>query len=544
MDPKTTLAVPMGALFLVASITLAQPPGPRGTEAFTLLEATIVEVHAAMSSGRLTCRELVQGYLDRIEAYDKQGPHLNAIQTINPRALEEADRLDEARASRGLVGSLHCIPVLLKDQVETSDMPTTYGSAVFADFVSSRDATIVTKLKSAGALILAKTTMGEFAFGYVGSAFGVVRNPYDPTRNPSGSSGGTGAGIAANLGMAGIGEDTGGSIRGPAAVGSLVGLRPTVPLVSRFGMMPAKPTTDTLGPMTRTVQDAAILLDVLAGYDPNDPLTAYSVGQVPDSYTAFLRKDGLRGARLGIVREPMDAKTDTASEDYRKVRTVIDAAIRDLESFGAEIVDGVVIQDLQERIVKTYVENTYETEEATNRYLAEHENAPVKSLREILLTGKVTPSRAASLLSVVGKSTNDAAYLPIVHAKEELRQSVLKAMADLELDALVYATFDLQPSVIAPDVLTNPKTKDAYAAGSNRRLSPVTGFPAITVPAGFTVDGLPVGLELMGRPFTEGILLQYAYTFEQRTQHRKPPGTTPALNHSARPSPDFSRDCS
>jgi Asp-tRNA(Asn)/Glu-tRNA(Gln) amidotransferase A subunit family amidase len=301
-------------------------------------------------------------------------------------------------------------------------------------------------------------------------------------------------------------------------------------------MMPAKPTTDTLGPMTRTVEDAARLLDVLAGYDPNDPLTAYSVGQVPDSYTVFLREDGLRGARLGIVREPMDAKTDTASEDYRKVRTVIDAAIRDLGSFGAEIVDRVVIQDLQERIVKTYVENTYETEEATNRYLAEHENAPVKSLREILLTGKVTPSRAASLLSVVGKSTNDAAYLPIVHAKEELRQSVLKAMADLELDALVYATFDLQPSIIAPDVLTNPKTNDAYAAGSNRRLSPVTGFPAITVPAGFTVDELPVGLELMGRPFTEGMLLQYAYAYEQKTHHRKPPNTTPPLNLSVRPS--------
>jgi Asp-tRNA(Asn)/Glu-tRNA(Gln) amidotransferase A subunit family amidase len=302
--------------------------------------------------------------------------------------------------------------------------------------------------------------MGEFAFGYVGSAFGVVRNPYDPTRNPSGSSGGTGAGIAANLGMVGIGEDTGGSIRGPAAVQSLVGLRPTVPLVSRFGMMPAKPANDTLGPMTRTVEDAAILLDVIAGYDPNDPMTAYAVGQVPESYTAFLRKDGLQGARLGIVRDPMDAKTDTASEDYKKVRTVIDAAMRDLESLGAEIVDGVVIPDVQQRIVKTYDENDYETEDAMNRYPAQLEDAPVKTLREILLTGEVNPWRAARLLNVVGKSTNDIAYLPILHAKEELRRTVLTLMADLELDALVYATFDHQPTIIAAAVLTNPKTED------------------------------------------------------------------------------------
>jgi Asp-tRNA(Asn)/Glu-tRNA(Gln) amidotransferase A subunit family amidase len=524
MNPKTTLMAPL----LIASIALAQPAAPR-TEGFALVEARISDVHVAMSSGRLTCRELVQGYLDRIEAYDKQGPHLNAIQTINPRALEEADRLDEARASGGLVGPLHCIPVLLKDQVETSDMPTTYGSAVFADSVSSRDATIVTKLKSAGAIILAKTTMGEFASRYVGSAFGIIRNPYDPTRNASGSSGGTGASVAANFGLVGIGEDTGGSIRGPAAVQSLVGLRPTVPLVSRFGMMPAKPANDTLGPMTRTVEDATIVLDVIAGYDPKDPMTAYAVGQVPDSYTAFLRKDGLQGSRLGIVRGPMDAKTDTASEDYKKVRAVIDAAIRDLESLGAEIVDGVVIPDVQQRTVKTYDENDYETEDAMNRYLAQLEDAPFKTLREILLTGKVNPWRAARLVNAVGKSTNDIAYLPVLHAKEELRRTVLTLMADRELDALVYATFDHQPTLIAADVLTNPNPEDAYGLGNNRYLSPVIGFPAITVPAGFTVDGLPVGLELLGRPFTEGMLLQYAFAYEQKTRHRRPPRTTPPL---------------
>ena len=223
----------------------AQPPA-----AFHLVEATIDDVRAALASKRITCRALVEQYIKRIDAYDKAGPALNAVQTLNPRALHEAERLDAAFAAGGAAGPLQCVPMLVKDQIETSDMPTTYGSAVFKDFVPQRDATIVTKLKKAGAVIVAKTTMGEYASGYIGSAFGIVRNAYDPARSASGSSGGTGSGVAANFATAGIGEDTGGSVRGPAAVNNLVGLRPTLPLVSRFGMMPARPSTDTLGPMT------------------------------------------------------------------------------------------------------------------------------------------------------------------------------------------------------------------------------------------------------------------------------------------------------
>ena len=233
---------------LVASVASAQE--------FRLAEATIDDVHGALSAGHITCRELVQLYLDRIEAYNHLGPNLNAVQFVNPRALVEADALDASFESSRLVGPLHCIPVLRKDQVETSDMPTSYGSAIFEDFVPQRDATIVINMKNAGTIILAKTAMGEFASRYVGSAYGMIRNAYDPNRNPSGSSGGTGAGVAANFGMVGIGEDTGGSIRGPAAVHSLVGLRPTTPLVSRYGMMPANPANDTLGPMTFAVGTA------------------------------------------------------------------------------------------------------------------------------------------------------------------------------------------------------------------------------------------------------------------------------------------------
>jgi len=533
-DPRLVEIVVV-TVFLASSVgsAMAQAPSGAASQAsFRLLETTIEDVHAAFRSGRLTCRQLVELYLKRIAAYDQAGPRLNAVQIVNPRALQEAERLDAAYASSpggGPVGPLHCIPVLLKDQVETSDMPTTYGSAVFKEFVSRRDATIVTKMKKAGAVILAKTNMGEFAAGYIGSSYGIARNAYDPARSPSGSSSGTGSGIAANFAMVGIGEDTGGSVRGPAAFASLVGLRPTVPLVSRFGMMPATPTNDTLGPIARTVKDAALLLDVIAGYDPNDPVTAYAAGQVPATYTAFLNTDGLRGARIGVIREPVDPKTDPASDDYKKVKAVIDQALADLKKLGAEVVDPVTIPELQDRVKKTFEDNLFETEQAIEGYLAKHPNAPAKTLREILLTGKVVPSRSARLMSNVGKTTADPGYLQVLLLKEETRQIVLKLMADHRLDALVYATYDHQPSPIPSDALTTPKFADLADPGNNRRLAPILAFPALTVPAGFTTDRLPVGIEFMGRQFSEPTLFKLGYAYEQGTRNRKPPTATPPL---------------
>ena len=422
---------------------------------------------------------------------------------------------------------MHCVPVLVKDQLETSDMPTTYGSAVFKDFVPQRNATVVTRLRKAGAIIIAKTTMGEFASGIVGSASGPIHNAYDPRRHASGSSGGTGSGVTANFATVGIGEDTGGSVRGPAAVSSLVGLRPTLPLVSRYGMFPARPTTDTVGPITRTVKDAAFVLDVIAGYDPNDPVTAYTVGQIPSSYAAALSHDGLKAARIGVVRQPMDARTDVTSEDYRKVKVVIDKALDDLKALGAEL-EPVAIPDLIERIDKAYNGNLFETESAINNYLAQHANAPVKTLRDILLSGKVVPSRAKVLMNSVGKSPDDAGYVQVQRIGESLRLAVLTLMADYKLDALVYATFDHQPMLIAPDVMTRAVIDDDRL-GNNRQLSPILGFPAITVPAGFTKDGLPVGIEFMARPFAELTLFRLAYAYEQGTRNRRPPTSTPAV---------------
>lgn len=522
---------------------------------FDLLEATIPSVHAAMEARRLTCRALVQSYLDRIAAYDKRGPTLNSVQHLNARALLEADSLDGVLRARGPRGPLHCVPVMLKDQIETRDMPTTYGSALFRDFIPTRDATVVQRLEAAGAIILAKTTMGEFAGRYVGSAAGIIRNAYDPTRNPSGSSGGSASSVAANFGLVGIGEDTGGSIRGPAAVSCLVGLRPTLPLVSRFGMLPANPTQDTMGPMTRTVADAARVLDVIAGFDANDPITAYAVGQVPATYTTALDAGALRGARIGVLRFPREPQTpprrdsttggraardtsvspdsaarrDSAArvlrEEFAKVRTVFDRAISDLRAQGATVIDSLSVPV----IAGLRVSNDYETEEATDSYFAQHPNAPVKTLKEILLAGPVNPWRARAMIAYVGKTTSDPGYLTVMKGREALRVAILKMMADRRLDVLVYATYDAPPTVIAPDVLTNPRPNDGYGRGDNRGLSPSLGFPALTVPAGFTSDALPVGLEFLGRPFSEARLLGFGFAYEQATRHRRPPPTTPAL---------------
>lgn len=553
-------------LSLLAAACAALAPRAAVAQRFDVMEATIPGVQAAMEARKLTCHALVQAYLDRIAAYDKQGPGLNAIQHVNARALAEADSLDAVLAARQPRGRLHCVPVLLKDQVETKDMPTTYGSAIYKDFTPLRDATIVQRLEGAGAIILAKTTMGEFAGRYVGSASGVIHNAYDPTRNPSGSSGGSASGVAANFGLVGIGEDTGGSIRGPAAVSSLVGLRPTLQLVSRFGMLPANPTQDTMGPMTRTVTDAARVLDVIAGYDANDPVTAYAVGHVPPTYTAALKPDALRGARIGVFRFPRDtasprrpaadsaarpprdttpaglaaarrdslARADSAAKrdstnrvlvaEYAKVRVLFDSALVQLRAQGATVIDSLPLPR-----TRGGVGNDFETEEATDAYFAQHPNAPVKTLAEIMLAGRVNPWRARAMIEYLGKSTDDPGYLQVMKQREALRVAVLKLMADRQLDAIVYATYDAAPTVIAADVLTNPRPTDGYGRGDNRGLSPQVGFPALTVPMGFTVDALPAGLEFLGRPFSESQLLGYAYAYEQATHHRRPPATTPAL---------------
>ncbi len=514
---------------LSVSLGLLAAPSPRAAagQGFEILEATIDDIHRAFDAGQLTCVELVQGYLDRIERFDRQGPAIHAVQTVNPEALERARELDRTRAADGPVGPLHCIPVLVKDQVEVAGMPTTYGSVLFEDFDSGRDATIVVRMREAGAIILGKATMGEFAQGYAGSAFGLCRNVYALDRNPSGSSCGSGIAAAANFATVTIGEDTGGSIRGPAAHTSTVGLRPTLPLVSRSGMFLGSPTRDTLGPITRTVRDAAILTDVIAGYDPNDRITASSVGNIPESYTAFLREDALERVRLGVIRTPMDASTEPDSEEYARVRTVVDRAVADLEARGAEIVDPLEIEGLVELLEQTG--SNHETEASVAAYLAELVDPPVRSLVEIAVSDELTARRRYDHVSALNRTTDDPAFREAEAAREELRIRTLAAMADHELDALVYSTFDHSPALIPVDVLMNPDAPDEYGKGSNRGLSPALGYPALTVPAGFTTEELPVGIEFLGRPYSEGLLFGLGYAYEQATMRRRPPPLTPAL---------------
>jgi amidase len=521
-------ALAMVALLGVPGGNYGQTLGSTAPSSFDVTEATIDDVQFALRDGRVTCREIVAAYLARIRAYDKAGPGLNAVQTINTHALEEADRLDAAFKANGPVGRLHCVPTLVKDQIDTIELPTTHGFAGFKNFAPEADATVIARLKAAGALIIGKATMGEFASGYISSASGPIRNAYDPRRSASGSSGGTGSGIAASFATVGIGEDTGGSVRGPAAVNALVGLRPTLPLVSRHGMSPARPSTDTIGPMTRTVRDAAILFDMMVGYDRNDPATALGLGQTPDTYTSSLRVDGLRGAKIGVIREPMNTNTNPNADDYGLVRGVVDRAIARMQELGAEVIDNVTIPDVIARLNRTYDGNVFETERAMDVYLRSHRNAPYKSLREILLSGLVTPARARTLMDTVGKSTDDPGYAQVLRMQDEMRQSVFTLMADLRIDALVYATFDHLPGIIADDVMTQTAVPDTAGFGNNRRLSPVLGFPALAVPAGFVGD-LPVGIEFMARPFAESNLFRMAYAFEQGTRHRRPPPLTPAL---------------
>ncbi len=512
-------------LFLVVPRAFAQSNEAASKE-FQVVEASISDVRSAISTKEAKCTDIVEQYLERIEAYNLKGPAINAVLTVNPNALAEAAQLDAVYAERGFVGPLHCITVLVKDQVETNDLPTTNGSALFANFISPRNATIIDKIKLAGGIIIGKATMGEFASGFAGSAFGFCRNVYDLARSPSGSSCGTGTGVAASFATVGIAEDTGGSTRGPAAVGSAVGLRPTTPLISRFGLFPASPSRDTLGPLTRTVEDTAILLDTIAGYDPNDPITAYSVGNIPATYTAFLLANGLKGKRIGVIREEISTNADPESEDYAKVKVVVDKAIADLRALGVEIVDPVTIPSLKQ-LLDASVSN-YETEVAVDNYLAQLPNSPIKTLREIATSNVVVPTRRASLIEALNLTPEDPAHLAALSARAELRRAVLKVMADNRLDALVYPTASQQPILIPDDILNNPNAA-VTSIGSNTRLSPFLGFPALTVPAGFTVDKLPVGLEFLGRPFAESTLIELGYGYEQGTMHRRPPSTTPPL---------------
>ena len=492
------------------------------SKSFAIEEATVTQIHAALAARAITCAQLVRAYLDRIDAYDDKGPTLHAILAVNPRAMEIAETMDKSAGAGTSRLPLYCIPIILKDNYDTADMPTTGGSLTLAKSIPPDDAFVVKRFREAGAIILAKANLTELALTgtTVSSLGGQTRNPYDLTRTAGGSSGGTGAAIAANFGVLGTGSDTGQSIRSPASANNLVGLRPTHGLISRDGIMPFSPTQDEIGPITRTVEDAARMLDVMAGYDAADPITAFSAGHVPLTYTAFLDRNGLKNARIGLL-------TDFMGRDaiHEPVNHVVEAAVTKMRAMGATV-ERVSIPDL-EALTRNLSLMTLEFQPAFNRYLASlGPAAPVKTFEEFMARGEFHPSLRSTLEANlrVTDGPDRPEYQQQLRRRGELRQAVMTAIAANKLDALLYPH---QRRLVVP--LGEDQVE------RNGVLSNSTGFPALTFPGGFstpTADaplGVPVGIELLGPEWTEPTLLKLAYAFEQGARVRKPPASTPPL---------------
>jgi len=493
--------------------------------AFNILETSIEAIHAAYKSGELTCRQLVRMYLDRIEAYDKKGPAINAIITLNSKALEEADHLDTLYKQSGLSGPLHGIPVVVKDQADVAGMPTTLGSLLFKDHYPERDCFVVANLKKAGAIILGKSTLGELGGGDThGSLFGSTRNPYDLERTVGGSSGGSAACVTSNFSTVAVAQEGLASIRRPSTWNSIAGMRPTAGLVSRGGVYAGWPSINgSLGPMARTVTDLARLLDVMAGYDPDDPVTARGVGHVPESFTQFLDRSGLKGARLGILREPMGLGSEPGSDDFKKIDEIFDRAVGELKAAGAVIVDPVEIPNLKELLAKRAGSFTDE-EESFNRYFSRNTKRPFKSRAEA--------AAAADFPKVIKRSRerftrapDDTAHYEYLKARDDLMTNLLKVMADNKLIAIVHKAVEHQPTLIK-DGINPPFVDQKGAPHINTYLVYV---PSIVVPAGFTRDNLPAGITFLGRPYDDGNMIKLAFAYEQATQHRKPPSTVTPL---------------
>jgi len=489
---------------------------------FHLQEATIASVHAAFAAGQLTCAQLTKLYLDRIAAYNLKGPSLRAVITVNPKAMEIAAEMDrQYRANRAGVGALHCVPIMLKDNFNTFDMPTSGGNIGMKNSQPSADAFVVDKMRKAGALILAKANLQEFARGglSISSLGGQVRNPYDLARTPGGSSGGTGASVAANLALIGTGSDTGQSIRSPSSANNLVGIRPTRGLVSRRGVIPNSQTQDEVGPIARTVTDAALLLDVMAGYDQGDPITAFGRERKPKSYTELLKADALKGARIGVM-----SNLSGKEERHREVNAVMEAAIAKMTSLGATIVRFELPE--YDALSPNLDTQLYESRVVVDRYFATlPANAPVKNFAQLVAAKTSAVQTTLETEFAQSDGMNDPVYKEHLLNREKLRLAVAAKMAALDLDAILYP---LQRILVAPIGAADQLER-------NGALSNGTGFPALTFPAGFSAPsasaplGVPVGGELLGPDFSEAKLLAYAYAFERAAQPRKPPKSTPPL---------------
>ena len=499
-----------------------------GTSTLGLSEATIEDLGRAFESGTLTSEQLVRMYLDRIEAYDRRGPALNAVIHLNADALETARALDRERAERGPRSPLHGIPVVLKDNVDTDDMPTTGGSLVLAGSIPPDDAFLVRRLRDAGAIILAKANMSEFASGAtMSSVIGHMRNPHDLARTPSGSSGGTGVAIAASYAQLGIGTDTGGSVRGPSTSNGVVGLKPTQGLISRDGIIPLSLTFDVAGPMARHVYDVAAMLNVIAGSDPADPVTATADQRRPADYTASLDAGALTGARIGIARDFMGQDEE--------VDWIVESALQTFRAAGATVVDVSYPRWLLDVKGGWYTTIRWPDFRAQiPDYLATLGPEYPKTLAQM-----IERTRAITSLPPGGGAPNptrwslfeqeersgsqsDPSYVSMRDHGLPLMRGVVEGLfAEHDLDAIVYPTSPTRPGLAVGG--------GGGGGPSATNIANMIGFPDLIVPAGFTSDRLPVGISFFGLPFSEPRLLGLGYAFEQKTRVRRDPVHAPLL---------------
>ena len=516
-----------GAL-IAASCALISPRGLRAAE-FDLASATFADTQAAMASGALTSEKLVSLYLARIEAYDAKGPKIASVLHVNANALEEARALDAERKAKGPRSPLHGVPIVVKDVFDTADMPTTGGYLPLKGVKPTKDAFVIKRLKDAGAIILAKLNQSDWYANppdvAASTLGGNTRNPYDLARTSGWSSSGTGAAVAAVFGAAGLGSETGFSIRTPTSDSNLYGLSTTSGLVSRDGQMWSYITGERGGPMTRNMADLAALLDVIAGFDSFDLWTAQSLGQMPEaSYASFVVPDGISGMRLGVLKEAYDFKKPAPEPE---IAAMADKAIEVFAKNGAKVFRPVSLGlDLPNYLEANSSPSRYERIAAIDHYLARQGPAyPFKNARELLLGHAGIPTRDADKANLAKPVDldRDPAYRATLKGKAALRQAVIDLMDRYQVDALVYPQKLTKPLPLGP-------REDPERQYTPNQLSPVTGLPAIIVPMGFTADGNPVGLEILGRPWSEPTLIKLAAGYEAKAGAvRKLPPSTPAL---------------
>ena len=487
-----------------------QPPGQN--QPIDITELTIAEIQKAYIEGTFTSEQLVAAYLARINQFDGQ---INSITGINPEALSIAKALDEEYRKTGIMRPLHGIPLIIKDNINTKGLATTAGSLALKDFIPGEDAFIIEKLIKAGAVPIAKSNMAEWAltpWGSFSSTNGATLNAYNINYSSGGSSGGTGSSIAANFGVIGLGTDTGGSIRLPSSHGSLVGFRPTMGLVSRSGIIPAIFQYDMPGPMCRTVEDATRVLEIIVGYDSKDPLTTYSNGKIPANYIQFLQEDGLKGARIGVLREISETDPDP------EISVLFEKAIVDMKSMGAQIIDPVRIPNFSTLSKFEWCE---EFKHDIEMYLATYvKNDTLKTLEDIIRIG----TRSAFTAKMLGFDLALMTEHPEIEClnvyidpdRIALRKAIEDEMDVLNLDALIYPTWNVKPYKMDSMV-------EEYVGTNTEIIAPPTGQPAFTVPMGFMQDNLPAGIEFLGRMYSEPTLIKLAYSYEQGTKHRKSP---------------------